>query len=117
AGLIRAAEAARESATHADDAEAEPVETVSEAILELLQAGDGSMSALDLPELEPLDGVVVVAEVGTALDLEAYEETDGTGPFALEDDDRLVGRLDEHPYTGQDEELDVDEEEDAEVGQ
>src|SRR5690348_15018291 len=42
AGLIRAAEAARADAGHEDD-EAEPVETVSEAILELLQAGDGSL--------------------------------------------------------------------------
>ena len=49
---------------------AEPVEGVGEAVLELLQTGDGSLGALDVPELEPLDGVVVVAEVGTPLSTE-----------------------------------------------
>ncbi|MEN3309271.1 MAG: hypothetical protein V7603_5473 [Micromonosporaceae bacterium] len=115
AALVRAAESARAGAGNADDEEAEPVETVSEAILELLQSGDGSLAALDVPELEPLDGVVVVAEVAGALDLDAYEETDGAGPFDLEQDDRLVGRLDEHPYSAQEEEQDADAQ-DAEVG-
>jgi hypothetical protein len=116
AALVRAAEVARASAGHADEEEeeVEPVETVSEAILELLQSGDGSLAALDVPELEPMDGVVVVAEVAGPLDLDAYEETDGSGPFDLEQDDRLVGRLDEHPYSAQEEE-DLDAE-DAEVG-
>lgn len=102
--LVRAAEAARASAGQAEDEELEQVETVSEAILELLQSGDGSLAALDVPELEPLDGVVVVAEVGTALDLDVYEETDGVGPFALDRDDRLVGRLDEQPFSGAEDE-------------
>jgi hypothetical protein len=115
AALVHAAESARAGAGHAEDEEPEPVESVSEAILELLQSGDGSLAALDVPELEPLDGVVVVAEVASALDLDAYEETDGAGPFELEEDDRLVGRLDEHPYSAQDEDEDVDTE-DAEIG-
>src|SRR5262245_20638237 len=113
--LVRAAEAARAGAGHADDEDGEPVETVSEAILELLQSGDGSLAALDVPELEPLDGLVVVAEVSSPLDLDAYEEADGAGPFELDEDDRLVGRLDEHPYSAQEEEEDTDTE-DAEVG-
>jgi hypothetical protein len=115
AALVRAAEAARTSAGQADEDDLEPVESVSEAILELLQSGDGSLAALDVPELEPLDGVVVVAEVTGALDLDAFEETDGAGPFELDEDDRLVGRLDEHPYSVAEDEEDLDAE-DAEVG-
>jgi hypothetical protein len=99
AALIRVAETARQSAAQAEEEAEEPVESVSEAVLELLQAGDGSLGALDIPELEPLDGIVAVAEVVTPLDLDTYEETDGTGPFRLGEDDRLVGRLDEHPYS------------------
>jgi hypothetical protein len=63
-----------------------------------MQAGDGSLGALDIPELESLNGVVVVAEVGAGLDPEIYEDSDGTGPFQLDDGDRLVDRLDEHAY-------------------
>ena len=58
---------------------------------------------MDVPELEPLDGIVTVAEVTAALDLDAYEETDGSGPFTIGTGDRLVGRLDEHPYGDLDE--------------
>src|SRR5690348_827605 len=127
AALIRVAEAARAGSAHADDEAEEdevgPVESVSEAILELLQSGDGSLGALDVPELEPLDGIVAVAEVGQPLDLDGYEETDGAGPFQLAAEDRLVGRLDEHPYTGVEEEdaedfvedEDEDEDESAEA--
>jgi hypothetical protein len=99
AALIRVAEAARRTAAHADGESGDPVESVSEAVLELLQSGDGSLGALDVPELEPLDGLVAVAEVSAPLDLDGYPETDGTGPFELGESDRLVGRLDEHPYT------------------
>ena len=52
AALIRVAETSRQSAAHADGEPEEPVESVSEAVLELLQAGDGSLAALDIPELE-----------------------------------------------------------------
>jgi hypothetical protein len=97
--LIRVAEAARRQAPQSDDEPAEPVESVSEAVLELLQSGDGSLGALDVPELEPLDGIVTVVEVANGLDLEAYDEADGVGPFAIASGDRLVGRLDEHPYS------------------
>ncbi len=40
----------------------------------------------------------MVSEVPVALDLEAYEEDDPQGPFTAGADDRLVGRLDEHPF-------------------
>jgi hypothetical protein len=91
-----------------------PVETVGEAVLELLQAGDGSLSSLDVPELEPLDGVVMVSEVTTALDLEVFEEHDSHGPFRPAGEDRLVGRLDEHPFLPSDLDGEVEEEEEEE---
>jgi len=105
--LLRVADAARRNLVPADE-EAGDVESVGEAVLELLQAGDGSLSSLDVPELEPLDGLLTVSEVTTPLDLEAFEDEDGAGPFAPLDDDVLVGRLDEHPFT--------DEEEDEHAG-
>ncbi|SCG50512.1 hypothetical protein [Micromonospora halophytica] len=100
--LIRVAEAARREGTPEDD-EPAPVEGVGEAVLELLQSGDGSLSALDVPELEPLDGVVMVSEVGTPVDLESFDDDDAVGPFQPAADDRLVGRLDEHPFLDEDE--------------
>lgn len=108
AALLRLADAARR--TNPGDGDTAPVETVGEAVLELMQAGDGSLGALDIPELESLDGVVVVAEVATPLDPEAYEDNDGTGPFAVGDEDRVVDRLDEHAFVDLDEDLDEDEE-------
>ncbi|MEV0428765.1 hypothetical protein [Micromonospora sp. NPDC050495] len=105
--LIRVAEAARREGTPEED-EAAPVEGVGEAVLELLQSGDGSLSALDVPELEPLDGVVMVSEVGTPVDLESFDDDDPVGPFQPAVDDRLVGRLDEHPFLELDEEHDHD---------
>jgi hypothetical protein len=99
--LLAAADAARRAAfasTGGPGEPVEPVESVGEAVLELLQSGDGSLGALDLPQLEPLDGVVAVAEVDMPLDLEAFADDDGAGPFVLASGDRVVGRLDEHPY-------------------
>jgi hypothetical protein len=95
--LVRVADAARRGAV-TDDVEAEPVEGVGEAVLELLQTGDGSLGVLDIPELQPLDGLVVVSEVASPLDLESFDDDDAEGPFRAGDGDRLVGRLDEHPY-------------------
>jgi hypothetical protein len=106
--LLRAAESARRD-TVPDDEDPGAVESVGEAVLELLQAGDGSLSALDVPELEPLDGLLTVSEAREPLDLEAFEETDGTGPFTPSPDEQLVGRLDEHPF------LPDDEDEDEEI--
>lgn len=108
AALLRVADAARRNLVPADE-EAGEVESVGEAVLELLQAGDGSLSSLDVPELEPLDGLLTVSEVSAPLDLEAFEDSDGAGPFAPAPDDQLVGRLDEHPFT-------EDEEEDEHAG-
>ncbi|WP_305789044.1 hypothetical protein [Symbioplanes lichenis] len=95
--LLRVADEARKNLVPADE-EAEPIESVGEAVLELLQAGDGSLGALDVPELEPLDGLLTVSEIKEPLDLEAFPDEDGAGPFAPAPDDQLVGRLDEHPF-------------------
>jgi len=103
--LIRAADAARREGTPEED-EPAPVEGVGEAVLELLQSGDGSLSALDVPELEPLDGLVMVSEVSEPVDLESFDDDDAVGPFQPAADDRLVGRLDEHPFLELDEEHD-----------
>ena len=103
--LVRIAEAARRNSVPADE-DAGPVESVGEAVLELLQAGDGSLSSLDVPELEPLDGLLTVSEVRDPLDLEAFDDEDGTGPFMPAADDQLVGRLDEHPFLPEDEDSD-----------
>jgi len=96
AALLRIAQAARRRGTPTDAPE--PLADVGEAVLELLQAGDGSLGALDIPELEPLDGVVLVHEVDTPLDSGAFDGTEAAGPFATGGGDRLIGRLDEHPY-------------------
>ena len=87
-----------------EDEDPGEVESVGEAVLELLQAGDGSLSSLDVPEMEPLDGLITVTEAAKPLDLEAYEDSDGAGPFTPASDDVLVGRLDEHPYLPDEEE-------------
>ena len=99
AALIKAASLARRESLGEDEGATDPVESVGEAVLELLQSGDGSLAALDVPELEPLDGLVAVAELEAPLDLDAYDEADGTGPFTLQDSARLVGRLDEQAYS------------------
>jgi hypothetical protein len=106
--LLRAAEAARQDTVPADE-DPGTVDSVGEAVLELVQAGDGSLSSLDVPELEPLDGLLTVSEVREPLNLDAYEDTDGIGPFTPRPGDQLVGRLDEHPF------LPDDEDEDEEI--
>jgi hypothetical protein len=93
AALLRAAAEGRAPA--AEGELLEPIDTVGEAVLELLQSGDGSLAMLDVPELDPLDGVVVVAEVSIALSTEDHDGPDAAGAFVLATADRPVGRLDE----------------------
>jgi hypothetical protein len=96
AALLRAAQESRPP-LDGDEAE-EPISTVADAVIELLQAGDGSLAMLDLPELEPLDGVVVVAEVEAPLRGDVFEdepESAADAPFRLRESDRVVGRLHE----------------------
>jgi hypothetical protein len=93
--LISAAELARREAG-LGDIDSEPITSVADALLELLQSSDGSLAALDIPELEPLDGIVTVAEVDKALEPDDFPEADANGPFELSATDKLVARLDEH---------------------
>jgi hypothetical protein len=100
AALVRLAQEGRPSL--ADGEEYEPIRTVADAVLELLQSGDGSMGMLDVPELDPLDGVVLVAEVDQPLrpemlDIEPAPDPDT--PFRLGPADRPVGRLHERALT------------------
>lgn len=92
--LLKAAELARQEV--ALDGSEEPITTVADALLELLQSSDGSLAALDIPELEPLDGIVTVAEVEVALEPDDFAESDANGPYQLASTDKLVARLDEH---------------------
>lgn len=80
----------------------EPVDTVGAAIVELLESGDGSLGMLDVPELEPLDGVVVVVEVDTPLSgpvLDALAEDASDQPFRLAASETVLARLHEQAPT------------------
>jgi hypothetical protein len=46
----------------------------------------------------------MVSEVTVPLDLESFDDEDSSGPFTPGADDRLVGRLDEHPFVSDTEE-------------
>jgi len=94
ASLLRVAAQARPPV--AEGGPSEPIESVAEAVLELLQSGDGSLGMLDIPELDPLDGVVIVADVRDPYNFRAHDEADAEAPFKMADADRIAGRLDEH---------------------
>ncbi len=103
AALVRLAADARAAAPQGgDDDEDEPPTTVGEAVAELLQAGDGALGSLDVPELEPLYGVVTIVETERPID-PATVDVDDNSPFVLADTDRLLVRLDEQAYTDEDE--------------
>jgi hypothetical protein len=94
--LLRVAEAGRPAP--ADGERYRPLRTVGEAVIELLEAGDGSLGMLDLSELEPLDGVVLVAEVEEPLApdmLESVAGADDDRPFRLGVADHVLARLHE----------------------
>ncbi len=76
----------------------QPIASVADAVVELLQSGDGSLGMLDVAELEPLDGLVVVAEVTEPLDVHTQDDSDTYELFALGSDDRVVARLAERAF-------------------
>lgn len=101
--LVSAAELARRKGGHG-----EPVADVGEAVLELLRSGDGALGSLEVPELEPLRGVVTVSEViGDAEPLDLGEVGDDA-VFALGPGERVLVRVDEEP--GEDDDDDEDDE-------
>jgi hypothetical protein len=97
AALLTAAEEAAHQAAH-DDEEDEAVaapRTMEDAVLGLVRDSDGSLAGLDIPELEPLAGVITVTEVAEPLDLDT---DDSARLFQVGNADKIVGRLDEEPY-------------------
>jgi hypothetical protein len=89
--------------------------TVGDAVLELVRDGDGTLDGLDVPELEPLAGVVAVVEVARSLAETAPgtetvpapgepvehlppDPVETAAAFQLGAGDRLLARLDEQPY-------------------
>jgi hypothetical protein len=95
AALLRAAEVARSSAPYGEGS-GEPVTEVGQAVAELMHAGDGSLAALDLPELEPLGGVVTVTEVTRPLGPAELDDPDDGAPFRLSAEEKVLYRYDEH---------------------
>jgi hypothetical protein len=89
AALLRAAWDGRAPAT---DSVADPV---GAAVIELLESGDGSLGMLDVPELEPLDGVVVVAEVDTPLTADVMQAGAAESAFRLAPGETVLARLHE----------------------
>lgn len=78
-----------------------PIADVGEAVYELLQAADGSMSGLDIPELWAGEGLIMVNAVARALDLTAdagYGEQDQ--PFVVRPDTAVLMRIDERVDRG-----------------
>ena len=72
------------------------VTEVGEAVYELLQAAGGSLSGLDVPELEARNGVLMVNAVGVPLEF-ADDPGSGEGdlPFVCIPDSRMLLRIDE----------------------
>lgn len=111
AALLRIAEAAREAVPDPDD-DGSPLTGIGDAVLELLHAGGGTLSALEIDELTPLDGLVVVNEITDPIDLDAIGNTGEDTAFLMGGDHPVIGRLDERSNYGYDDE--DDEEEDDE---
>ncbi|HEY7224052.1 MAG TPA: hypothetical protein VH561_10750 [Micromonosporaceae bacterium] len=101
AALLRVAELGRPAPAEGETYE--PIRTVGEAVVELLQSGDGSLAMLDLPELDPLDGVVVVAEVEAALApdvLDSVAEAESDQPFRVGPGGAVLARMHEGAVPG-----------------
>lgn len=105
AALLRIAESSRQQSPHVDDAD-EPVSSVAEAVVELMQSGDGALGSLDVPELEPVRGVVTVTEVVRPLDPAELDDEDDDAAFRLGAGDRVLCRVDEQAYDEGDDEHD-----------
>lgn len=93
AALLRAAETIRRAAPHAEST-AEPIDTVGAAVAELMQSGDGALGSLDVPELEPLRGVVTVSQLppGAA----ESDDEDEDDPFVADPAELPLFRFDEY---------------------
>ncbi|MGA8114080.1 MAG: hypothetical protein WCA46_10500 [Actinocatenispora sp.] len=96
AALLSAAEAARRAGPQSDGAPDETVTTIGAAVAELMQAGDGALGSLDVPELEPLGGVVTVTQTTRALGDDELDDEDESAPYVISADESVLYRFDEH---------------------
>jgi hypothetical protein len=101
AALLRIAESSRQQSPHVDEAD-QPIASVAEAVVELMQSGDGALGSLDVPELEPVRGVVTVSEVARPLDPAELDDEDDDAAFRLAAGDRVLCRVDEQAYDEED---------------
>jgi len=98
AALLRVAEAARRS-LHEGSAVPEAAGDVGAAVAYLLDAGDGALGSLDIPELEPLGGVTLVCEIDDPVDVPGLVAGDHlTSPFDVGDPDSVLRIVVERPY-------------------
>lgn len=112
AALLRIAEAAREAVPDPDD-DGSPLTGIGDAVLELLHAGGGTLASLEIEELTPLDGLVVVNEITGPVDLDAVHGGAEDTAFLMGTDQPVIGRLDERSVHGEPRpEDDEDDEED-----
>lgn len=95
--LERAAEHARAQVPD-PEGDDEPVRGVGDAVLELLHAGDGTLRSLEVPELTPLDGIVVVNDVSDSLDVAETVDGAENNAFAVVDSEPVIGRMDERSF-------------------
>jgi hypothetical protein len=117
--LLSAGTAARRTHGMTGD-EVEGIETdhevtdVGEAVYELLQNAGGSLSGLDVPELEARNGVLMVNAVAVPLE---FGDDPGPGeadlPFVCVPDSRMLLRIDEEMVTDGDESDEDDEDTDG----
>jgi hypothetical protein len=118
--LLTAGTAARKAQGLTGDHEVEGIETdhevtdVGEAVYELLQNAGGSLSGLDVPELEARNGVLMVNAVAVPLE---FGDDPGPGeadlPFVCVPDSRMLLRIDEEMVTDGDESDEDDEDTDG----
>lgn len=97
AALLRSAEHARDQVPD-PEGDDQPIQGIGDAVLELLHAGDGSLRCLEVPELTPLDGIVVVNDVSSGLDVADTGEGAENAAFAIAPTEPLIGRLDERSF-------------------
>lgn len=97
AALLRSAEHAREQVPD-PEGDDQPIQGIGDAILELLHAGDGTLRSLEVPELTPLDGIVVVNDVDRGLDVADTHEGGENEAFVIAETDPIIGRLDERSF-------------------
>jgi hypothetical protein len=97
AALLRAAEHAREQVPD-PEGDDQPLEGIGDAVLELLHAGDGTLRSLEISELTPLDGLVVINEAEHGLDVTETADGAENAAFTVDRTEPVIGRLDERSF-------------------